>query len=59
MSQNFVDATMNWQACTEQDFIGKIEYVLPEVELLSEGPIDDSVLGFIYKIRKTNKKDFF
>lgn len=42
-----------------QDYVKKIEFVLPEADLLVEGPIDDPVLGFVYKPRSTNKKDFF
>ena len=42
-----------------EDFVAKIEYVPQETELLAEGPIDDSILGFVYKTKKRNKKDFF
>ena len=42
-----------------ENFLAKIDYVLPEVDLLTEGPIDETMLGFVYKQRKTNKKDFF
>ena len=31
-----------------EDFVGKIEYMLQEAELLDEGPIDDPVLVFVY-----------
>ena len=62
MSHSFADATMSWLLAHlygTEDFIAKITFVLPEAELLEEGPIDDPVLGFVYTTRKTNKKEFF
>lgn len=40
-------------------YLAKINFVLPEVELLAKGPIDEHVLGYVYKQQKSNKKDFF
>ena len=39
-------------------FLAKIYFKLLEEEILDEGPIDESVLGFIYMQKKTNYKDF-
>lgn len=43
---------------TEQ-FVLKIDFILPEAELLADGPIEEHVLAFVYTTRKTNKKDCF
>ena len=32
-----------------KNFLAKIDFVLQEVELLAEGPIDEPVLGFVFK----------
>lgn len=42
-----------------EKYLAKIDFVLPEAELLAEGPIDEPVLGFVHKQQKWNKKDFF
>lgn len=41
------------------NFLAKIEITLPESNLLAKGPIDEPVLGFVYKPKKSSKKDFF
>ena len=38
-----------------EDFVAKITFILPEAELLEDGPIDDPVLGIFYTARNTNK----
>lgn len=42
-----------------EKFLAKLDYKLPEVELLAEGPINESVLGYVYFQKKTKTKDFF
>lgn len=36
-----------------------INIELEEVELLNEGPIKDPELGYVFKKKNSNKKDFF
>ena len=40
-------------------FLANIDYKLPKVEILAEGPIDEPVLGYVYMKKKANKKDLF
>ena len=42
-----------------EKFLAKINFRLPKVEILAEGPIDEPVLGFVFHQRKTNQNDFF
>ena len=39
--------------------LAKISCELPEAQFLAEGPIEELKLGYIYLIKKTNKKEFF
>ena len=42
-----------------KDFVATTNFVLPEAEMLADGPINDPVLGFVYTTKKSNKKYCF